>query len=675
MKWSPGSSPWRTPAIGALLAIVLLVGATVGASIWLSIVNDRRVAQDQLVRQAHQVALQIRGRMVETEQLLLLEGYHYAASQRRFQADMLELMQANQALLRIELRSRDGRLLEAVNPPPPRPTLPDSMRQQLPVEAAAALENASRINRLTYSRPYFVQVGETGFDLFELMVPTGEETGPIITAIYSPQRILNHFIPVEMPPNQLYSLIESDGTVVARQPSLGQARGPLHATSPLSRAGNSLHLRVDSLRFESRLIPNLLTGLVAVTSIALGLAVFFLIRDVTRRAAAERALHEQNAFRRAIEDAMLDALAVQDMDGRLVHVNAALCRFTGYRPDELIGTQRPPFATGKSVRDYAAFRRARDVGDSDARSFQTVLKRKNGERFPAMVSETPMFDASGRQTGWLLLGTDLTEQQQVEELARRQQEVLQSRSRLATLGEMASTLSHELNQPLAAITSYAAACENLMVTASQRPEPIRQALRGIKAQAERAGQVIRSVHAFLKRRQIERAECNLAALVHGLEPLIRLQAARTGAGLEVDIDPDTIVHADRIMLEQVMLNLTRNGFEAMSDVPPRDRVLELLARRIAQDERGDRIEVSVVDRGRGVPTDVVPHLFSAFFTTKTEGMGLGLSLCRSVIEQHGGQMTYRPRPGGGSIFSFDLPTQASEGAGNSPADEEEETPQ
>jgi two-component system, LuxR family, sensor histidine kinase DctS len=669
-------SPWRVPIVGALAAIVLLVVATVGAAIWLSIVNDRRVAQDQLVRQAHQVALQIRGRMVETEQLLLLEGYHYAGSQRRFEADMLELLHANQALMRVELRSRDGRLLQSVNPPAPRPTLPEAMRETLSVEAAAALETAARINRLTYSRPYFVQIGETGFDLFELMVPTGEESGPIITALYSPQRIIDHFIPVELPPNQLYSLTEADGTVVARQPSLGQASGPLSSSSPLARAGNSLHLRVDSLRHETRLIPNLLTGLVALTSVALGLAVFFLVRDVTHRASAEKALREQIGFRRAIEDAMLDALAVQDMDGRIVHVNSALCRITRFEPDELVGARRPPFATSKSLRDYAAFRRARDVGDSDARSFQTVLKRKNGERFPAMVSETPMFDSSGLQTGWLLLGNDLTEQQQVEELARRQQEVLQSRSRLATLGEMASTLSHELNQPLAAITSYAAACENLMAAPAQRPEPIRQALRGIKAQAERAGQVIRSVHAFLKRRQIERAECHLAALVNGLEPLIRLQATRTGARFVVDIDPGTTVHADRIMLEQVMLNLTRNGFEAMSEVPPRDRVLELLARRIAQDERGDRIEVSVVDRGRGVPQDVVPQLFSAFFTTKTEGMGLGLSLCRSVIEQHGGQMSYRPRPGGGSIFSFDLPTQAPEGgAAPAPADAEEETRQ
>jgi two-component system, LuxR family, sensor histidine kinase DctS len=658
------SLPWRSPIAGALLAIVLLMSATVGASIWLSVVNDRRLAQEQLIRQAHQVALQIRGRMVETEQLLLLEGYQYATAQRRFEADMVELLAVNQALLRIELRNREGLLLQGVDPPAPRPSLPPALRDTLSVEAAAALEQASRVNRLTYSRPYFVQLGEAGLELFELMVPTGEESGPIIVAVYSPQRILDHFIPIELPPNQLYSLTEADGTVVSRQPSMGQARGELSATSPLARAGNSLHLRVDSLHDSGGIVPNAMTGLVALTSVALGIAIFFLVRDVTRRAAAERALREQIGFRRAIEDAMIDALAVQDMDGRLVHVNHALCRMTGYEPEALLGRRRPPFATSKLVRDHVAFRRARADGDSDARSFETVLRRADGQRFPAVVSETPMFDSTGGQTGWLLLAQDMTEQQKAEELARRQQEVLQSRSRLATLGEMASTLSHELNQPLAAITSYAAACENLMPNALQKPEPIRQALRGIKAQAERAGQVIRSVHAFLKRRQIERSEVNLSALAAGLEPLIRLQAARTGARFELDIASDALVFADRIMLEQVLLNLTRNGFEAMSEVPAKERVLELLARRIAQDERGDRIEVSVVDRGRGVSPDVVPQLFAAFFTTKTEGMGLGLSLCRSVIEQHGGQMVYRPRPGGGSIFSFDLPTPAAPAAGS-----------
>jgi two-component system sensor histidine kinase DctS len=109
------------------------------------------------------------------------------------------------------------------------------------------------------------------------------------------------------------------------------------------------------------------------------------------------------------------------------------------------------------------------------------------------------------------------------------------------------------------------------------------------------------------------------------------------------------------MLEQVLLNLSRNGFEAMADTPVVGRVLEVRARPMHDHERGERILVSVGDRGRGVPPEVLPQLFTAFFTTKSEGMGLGLSLCRSVIEQHGGSLLYRERPDGGSVFEFDLP--------------------
>jgi two-component system sensor histidine kinase DctS len=184
---------------------------------------------------------------------------------------------------------------------------------------------------------------------------------------------------------------------------------------------------------------------------------------------------------------------------------------------------------------------------------------------------------------------------------------------------------------------------------------MRQALRGIRTQAERAGQVIRSVQSFLRRRAVERTEVDLGALVRGVEPLLRLQATRTGSRIDIDVPAGTRVFADRIMLEQVLLNLTRNGFEAMAEVPQPERVLTLTARPAPGDERGDRIEVSVADRGRGVPPEVVPQLFNAFFTTKREGMGLGLSLCRSVIEQHGGQLLYRARPDGGTAFAFDLP--------------------
>ncbi|MEI7445649.1 MAG: ATP-binding protein [Burkholderiales bacterium] len=657
---------WRTSTAGALLAIALLVAATVGAAIWLSIIDQRRQAQEHLTRTAHQASLQIRGRLIETEQLLLLEGSGYASSAARFRSDMQDLLAANAALLRVELRARDGTTALAIDAPPPRPSLPDSLRTELSPEAAAAFDVATRMNRLSYSRPYFVNVGGTGFDLMDLVVPTGDVDGPLIVATYAPQRILDHFLPPDLPGGQLYALVEADGTVAARQASVGQARGELSAVSPLARTGTTLQVRVDAVQERPRLIPNLLTGLVAATSVGLGLAMFFLVRDIRQRARAEHALREQVQFRRAVEDSIEHGLMVFDLEGRVVHVNSAVERISGYSRDELIGLRVPlPYSTPEARRDYEVYLerilRAPDDASREAerlRGYTTQYQRRDGALIDVFIVESAVLDAAGARIGTLFLGLDVTEQRRIEDLARRQQEVLQSRSRLATLGEMASTLSHELNQPLAAITSYAAACENLVAATPPRPEPVSQALRGIKAQAERAGQVIRSVQAFLRRRAVDRGEVDLAALLRGLEPLLRLQATRTGASVSIDVPQGTIAWADRIMLEQVLLNLTRNGFEAMADVVPGDRVLAISARARADDERGERVEVTVVDRGRGVPPEVTPQLFTAFFTTKSEGMGLGLSLCRSVIEQHGGHLRYDPRPGGGSIFAFDLPRHA-----------------
>jgi two-component system sensor histidine kinase DctS len=658
-----GASLWRSSTAGALLAIALLVAATVGAALWLSLIDDQRQLQAQLVRQAHQAALQIRNRLIETEQMLLVEGSGHAASESRLRRKMVELLAANPALLRIELRQRTGGIAWAIDAPPPRPSLPAPLRARLGAEATDAFETASRLSRLTYSRPYYLMAGSTGFELMELVVPTGEVDGPMIVAIYSPQRILDHFLSAGTAPGPLFSLVEPDGTFTARQPQLGQVRLGQHALSPLARAGTTLQVRVDAVQGGPRLIPNLLTSLVAATSVGLGLAMFFLIRDIRERARVERALRDQVRFRHAVEDAMLHALGVFDRSGRVIQVNAALCRITGYSQHELIGRRTPlPFVPDEARQDYDDYlARIEAAAEPEraavrARGFETVYRHRDGHPIHVLVVETPVQDADGAPIGRMVVGVDITEQKRIEEIARRQQEILQSHSRLATLGEMASTLSHELNQPLAAITSYAAACENLIASRPARPDAVAQALRGIRTQAERAGQVIRSVQSFLRRRAVDRDEVDLAALVRGLEPLLRLQAARTGARIDFDIPAGTTVHADRIMLEQVLLNLTRNGFEAMSDTPALDRVLALRARPVRDDERGERVEVSVSDRGRGVPPDALPQLFNAFFTTKTDGMGLGLSLCRSVIEQHGGSLQYRPGPRGGSVFAFDLPT-------------------
>jgi two-component system sensor histidine kinase DctS len=225
------------------------------------------------------------------------------------------------------------------------------------------------------------------------------------------------------------------------------------------------------------------------------------------------------------------------------------------------------------------------------------------------------------------------------------------------MGEISSMLAHELNQPLAAISSYATGALNVVDGAVKRgapvdPQMLRPALEQASVQAQRAGQIIRSVHEFVKKRETQRQAIDVASLVEGIRALIELQARRYFVAIQTEIAPALpAVSADRMMLEQVMLNLTRNAIEAMHEAPPAKRTL-----RICAAHSDARVTVSVIDQGHGIAPEVAERLFSPFFSTKAEGMGMGLSVCRSAIEFHGGTLEHRDNPDGGTIFSFTLPT-------------------
>jgi two-component system sensor histidine kinase DctS len=230
---------------------------------------------------------------------------------------------------------------------------------------------------------------------------------------------------------------------------------------------------------------------------------------------------------------------------------------------------------------------------------------------------------------------------------------------------MASLLSHELNQPLAAIASYASGSTNLLdAPDADTPALLRQGLERIAEQAERAGRVIKSVHDFVRRREHVHEAVGVDRLFDAVLPLVRLQARKSGTRVEVDLpQPAPKVRCDRTLVEQVLLNLARNGIQAMeADTPPEQRVLVLAARRAGE----RRTELSVTDAGKGIAPEVAARVFTPFFSTRAEGMGLGLSLCRTVAEQHGGTLEFdSPFPAsaadgtpaaGGTRFRFTLPS-------------------
>jgi two-component system sensor histidine kinase DctS len=367
-----------------------------------------------------------------------------------------------------------------------------------------------------------------------------------------------------------------------------------------------------------------------------------------------------------MEDSLVTGLRARDNEGRITYVNPAFCEMVGFEAKELIGKSIPaPYWPPEMVDEYGQRQALRLAGNAPPREgVESVFMRQNGERFAVMIFEAPLINALGEQTGWMGAVLDISEQRRVEEVSRASQERLQATARLATVGEMASLLSHELNQPLAAISSYATGSMNLLQDAAvkdpQLAETLGSAIQRIGQQAERAGKVIKSVHDFVRRRDQAREAVKPRALLDDVMPLVILQARKLGVRVVVQCPTDLpTVFCDRTMVEQVLLNLSRNGMQAMADETP-NKVLTLSVRSAASNATSRWLEFSVADIGQGIPDGVSEKLFTPFFTTKEEGMGLGLSLCRTVVEQHGGFLGHRPNTPRGTVFSFTLPQSSPE---------------
>jgi two-component system sensor histidine kinase DctS len=655
-------------------ALVALLAVAQSLLVWMTVNYESARAQEQVDAVSAEVAAdakQTLSRNLQNLQALLWND----PSAAQWRVDAANLLRQRRDILRIERRDPQLRIIDAVDTPFQAPLFSRLPREQLDLEAELACAAAGRLGSPSYSRSYFVPLGGgLGTEVMDVCLPAlhaGQPDGFMITT-FSLTALLDAVASIEQLRGHELSFVEGDGTRLAR---VGLARGAGVYTSErlIDLPGVSLQLRVDSSAGSPQLIPNLVVALVLGLSLALSAVVGLLVRDVRRRAAAESALAEALAFRKAMEDSLVTGLRARDLQGRVTYVNPAFCKMVGFRADEMIGRTSPPYWPPDLVEEYSRRQVVRLAQNAIAsplepsresrEGFETVFMRSSGERISVLIFEAPLVDGAGRHTGWMSAVLDVSDQRKMEELSRQQQERLAATARLATVGEMASLLSHELNQPLAAIASYAAGSLNLM----QEPQPdaetqalLKQATERIAEQAERAGRVIKSVHDFVRRREQAHEPGRVNALIDAVLPLVKLQARKSGTRVEVDVAEGLPrVVCDRTMVEQVLLNLTRNGIQAMDGATPVEQ-RELCIR--VRQPHPRWLSFHVIDRGPGIPPDVAQRLFTPFFTTRTEGMGLGLSLCRTVIEQHGGALDFEVHsspPGGvrGTEFRFTLPAE------------------
>lgn len=356
----------------------------------------------------------------------------------------------------------------------------------------------------------------------------------------------------------------------------------------------------------------------------------------------------------ALLDAAVDAIVAIDQKGLIIRFNKAAEAMFGYSAGEVTGQpleilMAPGEINGHQdfVERYLRTGAKRIIG----RGREVRARRRDGSLFPASLSVGEARSPEGLR--FIGLVRDLTSQKQAEEEALRHREQLMHASRLTTMGEMAAAMAHELNQPLSAIATYTAACQRLLAQCDGAPEEVLAALREIGAQAHRTGEVIQRMRDFTRSRASLRKLVNLEALIEEVRPLAELDAKANDVQLAIDIDPGLpAINADGVQIQQVILNLLRNGVDAMADTRTAQRALRLHAYALPD----KTIRVDITDHGHGVPEQVRERLFTPFFTTKDTGMGMGLAISRSIITAHGGKLDCSNNPGGGSTFYFTLPT-------------------
>ncbi|WEK45112.1 MAG: PAS domain S-box protein [Candidatus Sphingomonas colombiensis] len=382
-----------------------------------------------------------------------------------------------------------------------------------------------------------------------------------------------------------------------------------------------------------------------------------IVSDITDRRAAEEAVRSRESHLRSILSAVPDAMVVIDDQGLILSFSAAAERLFGYTETELLGANVSRLMPSPDRERHDGYlRRYLKTGEKRIIGIGRVVfaERKDGSTFPMELSiGEATGDVQRLFTGFI---RDLTEHQRTEQRLESLQSELIHVARLSAMGTMAATLAHELNQPITAVTNYVETVRDMLASLDPDDIPmIREALDDTAKETLRAGHIIRRLRDFVARGEVEKSIERLPALINEAAVLGLLGAHEKSVEPRFDLDPyASPVLVDKVQIQQVLINLIRNAVEAMAD--SRLRRLTVTSR---SDEPGF-VRVIVTDTGPGVSPIVGKQLFSAFASTKSDGMGLGLSICRTIIEANGGRIWMQPGSGGGTEFHFTLPRAETE---------------
>ena len=506
----------------------------------------------------------------------------------------------------------------------------------------------------------------------------GKPAGHLVVR-YAPATLLRQTVPWWLAHEYDVRLVDGYGQVVADPLRAGDREAPpeeshrhsLEPAMPDTYLELSLH---ESLRPWWLRLPIVMMGVFLLMIVVATALLRWQMNEVLR---TQTALRTEAAWRQAMEDSLTVGLRARDTDGTLVYVNRAFCDLVGFSPEELIGRATPmPYWPPDAIADSMSRHLRNMAGHAPRDGYEARWVRKDGRPIDVMLFEAPLVDASGRHIGWMGSILDITERKRLEERERHQTDSMAHQARLTMLGEVASALAHQLNQPLTSITGYAAGVKRLLERAGQPDARLVDAMTRLGDQAAEAGRIVKRIREFLTRRSPQRETMDLGEAAHRALALLARELRRLQLHVEWAVAPNLAkVDADPVLIEQVVLNLVRNACDEMAGVPAAQRRLRISISRAgtsatpgASDAEGF-LRLDVDDAGPGLRGRSVEQLVTPFYSTKPEGMGMGLAICRSIIEAHHGAFDATASSFGGARFSFTLPVAGAWPSSGLPLDE------
>jgi two-component system sensor histidine kinase DctS len=492
---------------------------------------------------------------------------------------------------------------------------------------------ALKLGEGQYGAAYREGAGKWRFDFVQPVI--NADNRAVIIASYDLNDLLGNQIPWWVARQNLVEIRDQNGQTIAAKSVVDQGLANLQHIIPFEPPGHGLSLVVTPYEAPVRWLSWALPATIALLATVIGASLYLLQRNVRRRQAAEERLRAESAFRRSMEDALTVGMRARDRDGRIIYANQAFCDMVGWPRGELVGRGPPiPYWDNENLQETVAIHDSILAGDVPKEGFEIRFRRRNGEPLDALIYEAPLHDAGGRHVGWMASILDVTERKRMGELSKAQADELARTARLISVGEMASTLAHELNQPLTAISTYAAGLAGRLERGKVPPAEVRGILDKLAAQARRAGGIIHHLREFTRRSTPRQTEADLREIAQRTVGFLESDLAKNGVSVTQSFAREIcLVRGDEVLLEQVILNILRNAAEAVRGLPKERRTIEL-----AVGCEDGSVTVSVRDHGPGVPAEMRDRLFVPFATSKSDGMGMGLNICRSIVELHRGRI-------------------------------------